>query len=116
MLRTFQMTLVLRYFVFTRNISIFCSLPYLLNLENQNRFKPFTKDDGTRTPQTGRSKDKYIRGLKFASIKINSIRGKKLELLAFLGRLSSTSDCANPKYKNLQLHINFRINSGILSI
>ena len=43
-----------------------------------------TKDGGTRTPQTGTSKDKFISGLKFASIRINSIRGKKLELLAFL--------------------------------
>ena len=35
-------------------------------------------------PQTGSDKNKFITGLKFVSININSIRGKKLELLAFL--------------------------------
>ena len=55
-----------------------------LNLENQYRFDPLAKDSGTKTPQTGSIKDKFISGLKFASININSIRGKKLELLAFL--------------------------------
>ena len=34
--------------------------------------------------QTGSDKNKFITGLKFVSININSIRGKKLELLAFL--------------------------------
>ena len=53
-------------------------------MENQNRFEPLAKDGGTRTPQTGTSKYKLSSGLKFASININSIRGKKLELLAFL--------------------------------
>ena len=55
-----------------------------LNLENQNRFDPLAKDSGIKTSQTGTHKDKFIRGLKFVSININSIRGKKLELLAFL--------------------------------
>ena len=53
-------------------------------MENPNRFEPSAKDGGTRTPQTGTSKDKFISGLKFASININSIKGEKLELLAFL--------------------------------
>ena len=39
---------------------------------------------GLKTPQTGSNKGKFISGLKFASININRIRGKKLELLAFL--------------------------------
>ena len=55
-----------------------------LNLENQNRFDPLANDSGTKAPQTGSNKDKFISGLKFVSININSIRGKKLDLLAFL--------------------------------
>ena len=40
---------------------------------------------GNKPPsQTGSDKNKFITGLKFVSININSIRGKKLELLAFL--------------------------------
>ena len=42
------------------------------------------KDSGTRTLQTGTSKYKFTSRLKFASININSIRGKELELLGFL--------------------------------
>ena len=37
-----------------------------------------------KTPKTGSNKKKFISGLKFANININSIRGKKLELLPFL--------------------------------
>ena len=55
-----------------------------LNLENRNRFNPLTNASGTKAPQTGLDKNKFISGLKFVSININSIRGKKLELLAFL--------------------------------
>ena len=55
-----------------------------LNLENQNRFDPLANDSGTKAPQTGSDKNKFISGLKFVSININSIRGKQLELLAFL--------------------------------
>ena len=55
-----------------------------LNLENQNRFDPLAKDSRTKTHQTVSIKDKFISGLKFASIHTNSIRGKKLELFAFL--------------------------------
>ena len=54
------------------------------NLENRNRFAPLAKDNGTKTPQNVTNKNKFISGLKFASININSIRGRKLELLAFL--------------------------------
>ena len=38
----------------------------------------------TKASHTGSDKNKFITGLKFVSININSIRGKKLELLAFL--------------------------------
>ena len=55
-----------------------------LNLENQNRFDPLTKEKKTGSSSFGTSKNNFIGGLKFVSIKINSIRGKRLELLAFL--------------------------------
>ena len=55
-----------------------------LNLENENRFYPLANGSGTKASQTGSDKNKFIPGLKFVSININSIRGKKLELLAFL--------------------------------
>ena len=55
-----------------------------LNLENENRFDPLTNGSGTKASQTGSDKNKFITGLKFVSIIINSIRGNKLELLAFL--------------------------------
>ena len=50
-------------------------------MENQNRFDPLANGSGTKT---GSDKNKFISGLKFVSININSMRGKKLELLAFL--------------------------------
>ena len=53
-------------------------------MENQNRFDPLANGSGTKASQTGSDKNKFISGLKFVSININSIRGKKLELLAFL--------------------------------
>ena len=57
-----------------------------LNLEEQNRIAPLSNDSscGTKTCGPGTNKNKFISGLKFSSININSIRGKKLELLAFL--------------------------------
>ena len=57
-----------------------------LNLEEQNRFAPLSNDSscGTKTCGSSTNKNKFISGLKFSSININSIRGKKLELLAFL--------------------------------
>ena len=66
-----------------------------LNLENQNRFDPLANDSGTETPQAWSNNDKSISGLKFVSININSIRGKKLELLAFL-------DCHQPQIVAIQ--------------
>ena len=50
-----------------------------LNLEEQNRFAPLSNDSscGTKTCESGTNKNKFINGLKFSSIYINSIRGKK---------------------------------------
>ena len=50
-----------------------------LNLEEQNRFVPLSNDSscGTKTCESGTNKNKFISGLKFSSININSIRGKK---------------------------------------
>ena len=55
-----------------------------LNFENQNRFDPLTKEKKTGSSSFGTSKNNFIGGLKFVSININSIRGKKFKLLAFL--------------------------------
>ena len=55
-----------------------------LNLESQNRFDPLTKEKKTRSSSNGTNENNFISGLKFVSMNINSIRGKKLELLVFL--------------------------------
>ena len=56
----------------------------LKNLETENRFVPLTKEKTDRSSPCGTNKSSFISGLKFISMNINSIRGKKLELLAFL--------------------------------
>ena len=43
-----------------------------LNLENENRFDPLANGCGTKASQTGSDKNKFITGLKFVSININS--------------------------------------------
>ena len=55
-----------------------------VNLETKNRFVPLTKEKKDRSSPCGTNKSSFISGLKFISMNINSIRGKKLELLAFL--------------------------------
>ena len=55
-----------------------------VNLETENRFVPLTKEKKDRPSPCGTNKSSFISGLKFISRNINSIRGKKLELLAFL--------------------------------
>ena len=55
-----------------------------VNVETENRFVPLTKVKKDRSPPCGTNKSSFISGLKFISMNINSIRGKKLELLAFL--------------------------------
>ena len=54
------------------------------NLESENRFDLLAKGQETKSTETLTSKNSFISGLKFSSININSIRGKKLELLAFI--------------------------------
>ena len=49
-----------------------------VNLETENRFVPLTKEKKDRSSLCGTNKSSFI------SMNINSIRGKKLELLAFL--------------------------------
>ena len=55
-----------------------------VSLESENRFVPLTKEKKDRSSPCGTNKNSFISGLKFISMNINSIRGKKLELLAFL--------------------------------
>ena len=55
-----------------------------MNLETEKRFVPLTKEKKDRSSPCGTNKSSFISGLKFISMNINSIRGKKLELLAFL--------------------------------
>ena len=55
-----------------------------VNLETENRFVPLTKEKKDRSSPCGTNKSSFMSGLKFISMNINSIRGKKLELLAFL--------------------------------
>ena len=54
------------------------------NLESENRFDLLANGHETKSTETLTSKNSFISGLKFSSININSIRGKKLELLAFI--------------------------------
>ena len=53
-------------------------------METENRFVPLTKEKKGKSSPCGTNKSSFISGLKFISMNINSIRGKKLELLAFL--------------------------------
>ena len=55
-----------------------------VNLETENKFVPLTKEKKDRASPCGTNKNSFVSGLKFISMNINSIRGKKLELLAFL--------------------------------
>ena len=55
-----------------------------VNLETENRFVPLTKEKKDRSSPCGINKSTFISGLKFISMNINSIRGTKLELLAFI--------------------------------
>ena len=55
-----------------------------MKLETENRFVPLTKEKKDRSSPCGTNTSSFISGLKFISMNINSIRGKKLELLAFL--------------------------------
>ena len=54
-----------------------------VNLETQNRFVPLTKKKKDRSSPCGRNKSSFINGLKFISMIINSIRGKKTGIVGF---------------------------------
>ena len=53
-------------------------------METENRFVPLTKEKKGRSSPCGTNKSSFISGLEFISMNVNSIRAKKLELLAFL--------------------------------
>ena len=54
-----------------------------MNLGAENKFVPLNKEKKDRSSPCGTNKSSFISGLKFISMNINSIRGTKLELLAF---------------------------------
>ena len=54
------------------------------NFEQSNKFDPLVKDMNKASSAPGNNKTNSLNGLKFVSLNINGIRGKKLELLAFL--------------------------------
>ena len=54
------------------------------NFEQSNRFDPLVKDMNKASSAPGINKSTSFKGLKFVSLNINGIRGKKLELLALL--------------------------------
>ena len=59
-----------------------------LNLTTENRFDPLSKDNNVRlssnSAKDSNFSNKTLGGLKIISININSIKGKKLDLLPFL--------------------------------
>ena len=54
------------------------------NFEQSNGFDPLVKDMNKAFSAPGINQSTSLKGLKFVSLNINGIRGKKLELLAFL--------------------------------
>ena len=54
------------------------------NFEQSNRFHPLVKDINKAFSASRINKSTSFKGLKFVSININGIKGKKLELVAFL--------------------------------
>ena len=55
--------------------------------ETENRFVPLIKEKKNRSSPYGTNKSSLISWLKFISMNFNSIRGKKLELLAFISHM-----------------------------
>ena len=53
-------------------------------METENRFVSLIKEQKDRSSPCGINKSSFISGLKYISMNINSIRGKQVELLAFL--------------------------------
>ena len=106
---------------FARNLNSSTFLiPSLVNrwtkVETENRFVPLTKEKKDRSSPCGTNKSSFISGLKFISMNINSIRGKKLELLAFLDFHHSATCCSYSRNQNQQLCCNFRTLPGNLPI
>ena len=60
----------------------YCDTQY--NFEQSNRFDPSVKDMNKASSAPGIHKSTSLTGLNFVSININSIRGKNMELVAFL--------------------------------
>ena len=85
-----------------------------VNLETENRFVPLTKEKKDRSSPCGTNKSSFISGLKFISMNINSIRGKKLELLAFLD--FHQPHVVAPRNQNRQFCCYFRTLPGNLPI
>ena len=56
----------------------------LIELENQNRFEPLSRERGDESPDPYTTRPSFVKGWKFCSININGVRGKILELLVFL--------------------------------
>ena len=56
----------------------------LIEVENQNRFEPLSREKGNKSPTPDTTKPSVVKWLKVGNININSIRGKILEPLAFL--------------------------------
>ena len=80
------------YYVVSANKASSVTLLNLLKNFSQNYctiiitylYSPLTKEKKDRSSPCGTNKSSFISGLKYISMNINSIRGKKLELLAFL--------------------------------
>ena len=53
-----------------------------MKLENQYRSEPLKNEKKTKSSSIGTNTNNFVSGLKFVSMNINSIRAKKLELLA----------------------------------
>ena len=86
-----------------------------VNLETENKFVPLTKEKKDRSLPCGTNKSSFISGLKFISMNINSIRDKKLELLAFLD-FHQPHVVAIQETKIQQFYCNFRTLPGNLPI
>ena len=85
-----------------------------LNLKDQNRFDSLTNEKKTRSSSNGIDRNNFANRLKFVSMNINSIRGKKNNCWP---SLIFTNLMLWPfKKHNLQLYCNFRIISGNLPI
>ena len=86
-----------------------------VNLEAENRYVPLIKEKKDMSSPYGTNKSSFISGLKFISMNINSIRGKKIGIAGFPWRSSATC-CSYPRNQNRQFYCNFRTPPGNLPI